>query len=55
MKYDPIFTATLRAGTNFHDFVVARRWQTPGMRLSSLLELVKIGLGAGPWELDDRP
>jgi hypothetical protein len=39
----PIFSATLKAGAHFPDFVVARRQQTPGMRRSSLLELVKIG------------
>ena len=39
----PISVATLWDGANFPDFVVARRWQTPGMRHSSLLELGKIG------------
>jgi hypothetical protein len=43
MKYGPIFDATLRAGADFPDFVVARRQQTPGMRHSLLLELEKVG------------
>jgi hypothetical protein len=46
MKYGRIFAATLRAGADFPDFVVARRWQTPGMRHSLLLELEKSAPGA---------
>jgi hypothetical protein len=37
-----IFTATRRAGANFPDFRVHRRWQTPSLRRSSFLELGKI-------------
>ena len=42
-KYGAIFAATLRAGANFTDFVVARRWQILNMRRSSILELGEIG------------
>jgi hypothetical protein len=48
MKYGRIFAATLRAGADFPDFVAARRWQTPGMRHSLLLELEKNRLPAPP-------
>jgi hypothetical protein len=42
-KDEAIFAATRRDETDFPDFVVRRRSQTPGMRRSSLLELGKIG------------
>jgi hypothetical protein len=63
MKWGPIFAATGRGGANFPDFLVARRWQTPGihpsaknaragdgMRRFSLLELEKNGLQRRPRE-----
>jgi hypothetical protein len=42
-KDEAIFAATRRDGADFPDFRAGRRWQTPDMRRSSLLELEKIG------------
>jgi len=49
-KYGAILSATRRAGANFSDFYVGRRWQTPVMRRSSLLEIIKIGSQRRPRE-----
>jgi hypothetical protein len=48
MKYGRICAATLRAGANFPHFVVARRLDTLGICLSSILELRKNWLPALP-------
>jgi hypothetical protein len=44
MRYGATFDATRRDGTNFPDFLVARRSKMSNIRHSSLLELGKIGL-----------
>jgi hypothetical protein len=49
-KYGAVFTATHRAEANFPDFRVGRRWDTPGIRRSFLLELRKIGAQRRPRE-----
>ena len=43
MNYGRIFAAARRDGANFPQFFVHRRWDTPGIRHSSFLDLRKIG------------
>jgi hypothetical protein len=50
-----IFAATLRAGANFPDFFVARRFSNRLQRAPRASNSKKLAPGADPAELDDRP